>query len=203
MKQHLEPRFPSVVYFPDQFLVVVGSAVLTWALGWDKKGLEILGDIQAETGSSLFAFHWPFTWSQLKQVPSAMSTSFVLALLGFFESSIAAKGLQTTADSIQGMMYSPNRELVALGVSNVIGGFFMALPSFGGYGRSKLSIATGGRTPMTSVFIAVFTIIATVYLLPYFYYLPVSRSCLCAWRHADFFRWPSFRPSSLSSPTRS
>lgn len=175
MKQHLEPRYPSVVYFPDQFLVVVGSAVLTWALGWDKKGLEILGDIQAETGSSLFAFYWPFTWSQMKHIRSSMSTSFILALLGFFESSIASKGLQTTsAGGIQGMMYSPNRELVALGVSNVIGGCFMALPSFGGYGRSKLSIATGGRTPMSSVFIAIFTIIAIVYLMPYFYYLPVS-----------------------------
>lgn len=175
MKKHLEPRYPSVVFFPDQFLVVVGSAVLTWAFGWDQKGLEILGDIQDNTGNNpLFAFRWPFAWDQLEHVRSAMSTSFILSLLGFFESSIASKGLQTTPGGIQGMMYSPNRDLVALGVANVVGGCFMALPSFGGYGRSKLSIATGGRTPMSSVFIALFTIIAIVYLLPYFYYLPMA-----------------------------
>lgn len=111
----------------------------------------------------------------MEHMRTAMSTSFILALLGFFESSVAAKALQKAErDGIQGMTYSANRELVALGVANILGGCFMALPSFGGYGRSKLNAATGAKTPMSAVFLSLITVICILFLLPYFYYLPVS-----------------------------
>ncbi|TPX26904.1 hypothetical protein DIZ76_012368 [Coccidioides immitis] len=142
LKKFLEPRFPSVVFFPDQLLVVIFSAIFTWKFGWAEQGLHILGDIKG-AGNQTFGFRWPFQWSQLDHIRTAMSTSFIISLLGFFESSIAAKGLRSTVqDGIEGMTYSPNRELVALGTANILGGCFMALPSFGGYGRSKLSAAT-------------------------------------------------------------
>lgn len=106
------------------------------------------------------------------------SVSLVIGLLGFFESSVAAKSLGTgegqSSDGIQGMSLSANRELVALGVANVVGGLFTAIPAFGGYGRSKVNASTGGRTPMSSVFLSVFALICVLLLLPYFYYLPVS-----------------------------
>ena len=107
-----------------------------------------------------------------------MSTSFLIALLGFFESSVAAKALGggegRTGEGLQGMTLSANRELIALGVANLIGGCFMALPAFGGYGRSKVNASTGGRTPMSSIFLSLITIICVLCLLPYFYFLPVS-----------------------------
>ena len=107
-----------------------------------------------------------------------MSTSFLIGLLGFFESSVAAKSLGggegKNRDGLQGMALSTNRELVALGVANVVGGCFMALPAFGGYGRSKVNASTGGRTPMSSIFLSFITIICILFLLPYFHYLPVS-----------------------------
>lgn len=104
-----------------------------------------------------------------------MSTSFIIALLGFFESSIAAKGLgDGNNGGIKGISFSANRELVALGVANVIGGCFMSLPAFGGYGRSKLNAATGAKSPMSGVFLGLITLICILFLLPYFYYMPVS-----------------------------
>ena len=113
----------------------------------------------------------------MKHVREALSTSFLIAILGFFESSVAAKsigGREGTKDGVQGTPFSPNRELLALGVANLIGGCFMALPAFGGYGRSKVNAATGGRTPMTSIVLSLITINCVLFLLPYFYYLPVS-----------------------------
>jgi MFS superfamily sulfate permease-like transporter len=174
IKARLVSRYPAVVYFPDRFIVVFLSAILTWSLRWDQAGLEVLGDVRTK-GHSLFAFQWPFVWGQLRHVRTAMSTSFIISLLGFFESSVAAKSLSSSSrDGIQGMTPSPNRDLVALGLANIVGGCFMALPAFGGYGRSKLAHATGARTPMACVFLAIITIICIVFLLPYFYYLPVS-----------------------------
>jgi len=172
---YMQPRYPSVAYIPDRFVVVALSAVFTWKLGWDKKGLEILGDVESSTGSP-FPFRFPFAPSHMKHVREAMSTSFLIALLGFFESSVAAKSLGGGGGSegIPGMALSANRELVALGVANILGGCFMALPAFGGYGRSKVNASTGGKTPMSSIFLSLITVLSVLFLLPYFYYLPVS-----------------------------
>jgi len=111
----------------------------------------------------------------LQYASDAFSTAFVIALLGFFESSVAAKSLGTGESNVlKNMNLSANRELVALGVANVFGGLFMALPAFGGYGRSKVNASTGGKTPMSSVFLCIITIICILFLLPYFYYIPVG-----------------------------
>ena len=153
---------------------MVLSAVFSWRFGWDKKGLEILGTIRSSTGGP-FPFHWPFLLDHMKHVRTAMGTSFLIALLGFFESSVAAKSLGAgSPDGLRDMSLSANRELVALGVANFVGGCFMALPGFGGYGRSKVNASTGGKTPMSSIFLSMITIICVLFLLPYFYYIPVS-----------------------------
>ena len=117
-----------------------------------------------------------------------MSTSFLIALLGFFESSVAAKSLgggEGQRDGIQGISLSANRELVALGVANLVGSCFSALPAFGGYGRSKVNASTGGKTPMSSIFLSLITIICVLYLLPAFYYLPVSSVIVTVLYRAD------------------
>ncbi|KAI4283289.1 MAG: hypothetical protein L6R38_002254 [Xanthoria sp. 2 TBL-2021] len=174
VKRRLQPRIPSIAYVPDRFIIVVLSAILTGVFRWDRQGLEILGDVKSSTGSP-FTFRFPFIPAHMQHVREAMSTSFLIALLGFFESSVAAKSLgggEGKKDGLQGMSLSANRELVALGVANVVGGCFMALPAFGGYGRSKVNVATGGRTPMSSIFLSLITVICILFLLPYFYYLP-------------------------------
>ncbi|EAW09946.1 SulP family inorganic anion transporter [Aspergillus clavatus NRRL 1] len=170
LKKKIQPRYPQVAYFPDRILVVILSAILTWHLGWDEKGLEILGAMK-DNGNGVLVFKWPFT--EMKHVRTAMSTSFIIALLGFFESSVAAKGLaQNREDGVKGMTVSANREMVALGVANVLGGCFMALPAFGGYGRSKVNASTGARSPMSSIFVSIITLVSILVLLPYLYYLP-------------------------------
>ena len=178
LKRYIQPRYPSVAYIPDRFLVVVLSAVFAWRFDWDSKGLDILGNVQSSTGSP-FPFRWPFVPSHMHHVREAMSTSFLIALLGFFESSVAAKSLGgggSKGEAIQGMSLSANRELVALGVANIVGGCFMALPAFGGYGRSKVNASTGGKTPMSSIILSLITVICVLFLLPYFYYIPVGPS---------------------------
>ncbi|MCJ1268583.1 hypothetical protein MMC22_008471 [Lobaria immixta] len=175
MKKRLQPRYPSVAYVPDRFIIVVLSAIITWRCSWDQKGLEVLGKVESSTGSP-FSFHWPFIPTHMKHIRAAMADSFLIALLGFFESTVAAKSLVAgdpkPGEGLQGITLSANRELVALGAANLVGGCFSSLPAFGGYGRSKLNAATGGRTPMSSIFFSLITIICVLFLMPYFYYLP-------------------------------
>lgn len=178
-KKRLQPRYPSVAYIPDRFLVVVLSAVLTWHFQLDQKGLAVLGQVNS-SGGSIFAIHFPFETSHLKYASDAINTALIIAMLGFFESSVAGKSLGGGDPHKDGvtMPISANRELIALGTANITGGLFMALPAFGGYGRSKVNASTGGLTPMSSIFLSLITILCTVFMLPYFYYLP--KGVLCA-----------------------
>lgn len=125
-------------------------------------------------GGPIFTARFPFQFTNMRHIESALSTSFLISLLGFFESSVAAKSLGTgPPDGIQNVQLSANRELVGLGVANVLGGTFMALPAFGGYGRSKVNASTGGKTPMSSVLLSAITVLCIIFLLPAFYYIPV------------------------------
>jgi MFS superfamily sulfate permease-like transporter len=178
-KKRLQPRYPNVAYIPDRFVVVVLSAILTWKYNLDQKGLAVLGDVNS-SGGKIFAIHFPFETSHLKYASDAINTSLIIALLGFFESSVAGKSLGGGDHNKDGvvMPISANRELIALGTANITGGLFMALPAFGGYGRSKVNASTGGLTPMSSIFLSIITILCTVFMLPYFYFLP--KGVLCA-----------------------
>lgn len=200
LKKRLQPRTPWVAYIPDRFAVVVLSAVFAWKFDWEGQGLEILGDIRSQ--GTPFRMHFPFDEANFRHVDDAFSTAFIISLLGFFESSVAAKSLgnssgqvkkvrngdgeeEDESDGIRDLNLSPNRELVALGVANLFGGLFMALPGFGGYGRSKVNVSTGGKTPMSSVFLALISILSIFFLLPYFYYIPVrAQSTLPASPHS-------------------
>lgn len=174
VKRRLQPRYPGVAYIPDRFVVVVLSAILAYWFDWESKGVTVLGKVESASGH-LFAFRWPFLPSNMPYIRDAMGTSFLIALLGFFESSVAAKSIGSS-EVFSSIQLSPNRELVALGAANLVGACFMSLPAFGGYGRSKVNKQTGGRSPMSSILLSLFTLITILFLLPALYYLPVSTS---------------------------
>ncbi|KAK3399548.1 sulfate transporter family-domain-containing protein [Sordaria brevicollis] len=170
IKRRLQPRYPGVAYIPDRFLVVVLSAFLAYWFEWDKKGVAVLGTVEAASHQT-FKFRWPFQPDNIQLMRDSMGTSFLIALLGFFESSVAAKSI-SDSEPFAGIQLSANRELVALGAANFVGSCFMSLPAFGGYGRSKVNKATGGKTPMSSILLALLTLFTILFLLPYLYYLP-------------------------------
>ncbi|SPO01524.1 related to sulphate transporter proteins [Cephalotrichum gorgonifer] len=170
MKKYLQPRYPSVAYIPDRLIIVVIGTILCAKLDWETQGVAVLGAVKAASGH-LFTFRWPFQPSHMKHIREAMSTSFLIALLGFFESTVTAKSLGGSTE-FPDMQLSANRELVALGAANLVGGCFMSLPAFGGYGKSKVKAATGGKSPMACVFLSVIALLTILFIVPYMYYLP-------------------------------
>lgn len=175
LKRRMLSRYPGVAYIPDRLVIVAVSAWMAYYFDWQSRGVEILGPVKPGSGA-LFEFHWPFQTGHMKHIREAMSTSFLIAMLGFFESSVAAKSLGGN-ETFPDIQLSPNRELVALGTANFVGACFMSLPAFGGYGRSKVNKTTGGKSPMSSIFLGIITLFAIFFLLPYFYFLPKPVLC--------------------------
>ncbi|KAK6380174.1 hypothetical protein LTS17_005363 [Exophiala oligosperma] len=172
-KVSLKRRWPSVVLIPDRLLIVLLAALLTSACKWSDQGLEVLGELQPIHLDSQ-SFQWPFQVQNIEPLTKTIGAWFTLAMTGLFESMLIIETLRKTAKKshAKGFSSDMNQELVALGTANALAGCFQAIPAFGGYGRSKLNVAAGGKTPMSSVFLGLMISCCMGFLLPAFYYVP-------------------------------
>jgi MFS superfamily sulfate permease-like transporter len=154
---------------PDRLLAIVVTTVICWKLRLDERGLEILGAL-GTSGPKLPQFYFPFDkWQYIEMV---FTTGFLAAMLGFFESSVTARSIRPEKNVLENTSLSANRELIALGTANILGGCFTTLPAFGGFGRSKLNVQAGGLTPMASVLLSTISILCVFFVLPSLYFVP-------------------------------
>ncbi|KAJ7935301.1 sulfate anion transporter [Mycena leptocephala] len=134
---------------------------------WDQEGVEILGAVPITSMKSFLQF--PLQVANLKYLRRTTSTSMLIAVVGFLDSIVAAK----QNASRYGYSISPNRELVALGASNLAASFVPGtLPAYGSITRSRINGDVGGRTQMASLVCSAVVLLATFFLLPWLYYLP-------------------------------
>lgn len=164
VKGRLASRYRFLQFVPEILIVVVLSTFVCDYWDFDQLGLDVVGDIRP--GKLVVEF--PITPAKFVDFKTNFSAAFFAAVLGFFESTVAAKSFETLYD----INVSSNRELVALGLANLGGSFVSALPSFGGYGRSKINASSGAKTPMSGLVLAAVVIFGINYLMPLFYYLP-------------------------------
>ncbi len=127
-------------------------------------GVAIVGDVP----QGLPAFGLP------NLEPSVLSllasSALLISVIGFVESvsvgqTLAAKRRQRI---------DPDQELVGLGASNIAASVSGGFPVTGGFARSVVNFDAGAQTPAAGVFTAVGIAIATLFLTPLLYNLPVA-----------------------------
>lgn len=64
--------------------------------------------------------------------------------------------------------------MFTLGLCNLAGSFFSAMPTSGAFTRSAVSEASGVRTPMAGLYTGAIVLLALSILTPYFRYIPKS-----------------------------
>ena len=108
-----------------------------------------------------------------------MTFDSLISVVGFLDSIVAAK--QNSARF--GYSISPNRELVALGTSNIVASFIPGtLPAYGSITRSRINADVGGRTQVASLVCSAIILLAIFFLLPWLYFLPkcvLASMCVC------------------------
>lgn len=161
-----------VALFPEILLVVVVSGLVAWNWDFESQGLELVGQVNSRGVS----FDWMLRPKYWKDFRRNFSSSFFMAVLGFLESTVASRSLGRGDLNV-----SANRELVALGLANLLGSLFEALPSFGGYGRSKINALSGARTQLSSMVIALVTLFTAYFMMGLLYFVPKCvLSCIVA-----------------------
>jgi SulP family sulfate permease len=80
-----------------------------------------------------------------------VESALVLALLGTIDSLLTS----LVCDNMTRTQHDSNRELMGQGIGNMVAGFFGGIPGAGATMRSVANIRTGGRTPLSGMFMAV------------------------------------------------
>ncbi|KAI7855966.1 sulfate transporter family-domain-containing protein [Circinella umbellata] len=161
MLKSSQHQYRWIAMFPDILFVVVLSILLTWKFEWQ---IDILGEIKSD-GIPVPSIP---SIPHIKHLKDLLVTSAMISVIGFVESVVIAKKFS----SKHNYLVSANRELVALGAANIVGGLFNALPAFGSVSRSKTNDRAGARTQMACMITGILALIAIFFLLPFFYYLP-------------------------------
>lgn len=128
----------------------------------DRSRISIIGDVPRG-----------FTASGKPQVTADIITSFagqlpaaVIVLL------IEHISIAKSFGRVNGYKINPSQELVAIGVSNLLGPFLGGYPATGSFSRTAIKSKAGVRTPLAGVVSAVVVLLA-IYALPaVFFYIP-------------------------------
>ena len=72
----------------------------------------------------------------------------------------------------------PSQEMVAIGVTNILGPFLGGYPSTGSFSRTAIKSKAGVRTPAAGIFTGLIVLLATYFLTGVFFFIPSA--CLAA-----------------------
>jgi len=150
---------------PGPLIVVFLGILVVYFGGLADSGVAIIRDIP----DGLPSFSLPaFSWQALSDL---LPTALAIAFIGFMESTAVSKALQARH---KGYKVVPNQELIALGLTNIIGSFFKAFPTTGGFSRTAVNDQAGAQTGLAAMISASVIILTLLFFTSYFYYLPTA-----------------------------
>ncbi|MDP2497099.1 MAG: sulfate permease [Candidatus Palauibacterales bacterium] len=155
--QRWRPRLPA------ELIVVAVATVLAWSLGLGESGVELVGDIPAGLPDFAVPDLDPGSLRQLG------STAVTLALIQF----MSVISLGRVFANRHRYTIDPNRELMAVGASNLLGSFFQSLPVSGSWSRTTVNEQAGARSALSNVAAAALIGLTLLFLTPLFGYVPM------------------------------
>ncbi|MFL0355977.1 SulP family inorganic anion transporter [Erythrobacter sp. GH1-10] len=145
-------------------VAVVLSIIAVSILRLEDRGVAITGSIP----QGLPPFAMPST--DLSLIEQLWVPALLISIIGFVESVSVAQTLAAK----RRQRISPDQELIGLGASNVASAFSGGYPVTGGFARSAVNFDAGAQTPAAGAFTAVGIALATLFLTPLLYSLPIA-----------------------------
>ena len=148
---------------PGALIVTVLGIVITYVFRLDQLGLSIVQEVP----SGLPSFGVPSVAQD--RIGELFPIAMTLALIAFMEAISVAKAIEEKHKLNE---VKPNQELIALGLSNVVGALFQSYPTTGGFSRTAVNDQAGANSTLASFISAAIVGLTLVFLTPLFYYLP-------------------------------
>ncbi|PWJ39950.1 SulP family inorganic anion transporter [Sediminitomix flava] len=148
---------------PAALIILIFAIFGSYLFHIEEYGVTILGKIP----SGLPTFQFPNI--SIEIMKAVFPYAFIIALIGFIEATSVSKSLQNKHKSYKVI---PNQELIALGLSNIVGSFFQAFPTTGGFSRSAVNDQAGAKTGLASIISSFIVGLTLLFLTKPFFYLP-------------------------------
>lgn len=156
------PRFPYMIS-----AMVVGSGAgfaFNYLLGESMTGIATIGTLPA---------HLPplsYPDFSLGAIAATASSAVAVTILALTEAVSIGRAVAVRS----GQRINGNQEFIGQGLSNLAGSFFSGYASSGSFNRSGLNYEAGAKTPLASVFAAIFLIVILFAVAPLAAYLPLA-----------------------------
>ncbi|MFN3989161.1 MAG: SulP family inorganic anion transporter [Erythrobacter sp.] len=146
--------------------VVAVALTILAVVGFDlaDKGVAVVGAVP----QGLPPFTLPST--DLGLIQQLWVPALLISIIGFVESVSVAQTLAAK----RRQRISPDQELIGLGASNIASALSGGYPVTGGFARSVVNFDAGAQTPAAGAFTAVGIALASLYLTPLLFNLPVA-----------------------------
>lgn len=148
--------------FPATLPVIAASILLVWWFDLEEQGVRAVGAVPG--GLPV----WRLPTFSLGNLRSLLPSALAIVFIGVMESIAVAKWIATR----EKYRIDANRELVGLGLANVVAGLFSGYPVTGGFSRTAVNYQAGARTPLAAVFTAALVLLTLLFLTPLFTHLP-------------------------------
>lgn len=145
-------------------VAVAASIIAVISLNLDRKGVALVSAIPQ--GLPPFAVPSP----DLALIEQLWAPALIISIIGFVESVSVAQTLAAK----RRQRISPDQELIGLGAANIASALSGAYPVTGGFARSAVNFDAGARTPAAGAFTAIGIALATVFLTPLLFSLPIA-----------------------------
>ncbi|ORZ07588.1 sulfate transporter family-domain-containing protein [Absidia repens] len=163
------PRLKKLLFFMGIMrngLIVIVGTLLSFILnvGKDQSPIKIIKEVP----SGFNAMGVPRV--RLDIISESMGALPSIILILVLEHISVAKSFGRLGDySIQS-----NQEILAIGISNIIGAFFGGYPATGAFSRTAVMARSGAKTPLAGAFTGLVVVLALYFLTPAFYFIPES-----------------------------
>ncbi|KAI9348722.1 sulfate transporter family-domain-containing protein [Zopfochytrium polystomum] len=164
LKRKFSSKIRFLKYVPEIVVLTVSMTAISYGLDLSSRNVNVLGVIDARVPSPTPP---PTSFSLLT---SLIEPAVVVLLVGYIECQAVTRNISSRL----GRVPSGNRELFALGFSNLVSSFFGTIPTFGGMTRSRLLANTGARTTLSNIMAGIIILILFLYMESVLKYLPRS-----------------------------
>lgn len=121
----------------------------------------------------MFGYSAGFQHAEVPRVDAKLIKSFASELpAAIIVMLIEHIAISKSFGRINNYVIDPSQELVAIGVSNLLGPFLGGYPATGSFSRTAIKSKAGVRTPFAGVITAVVVLLAVYALTTVFYYIP-------------------------------
>ncbi|WJY19174.1 sulfate permease [Alteriqipengyuania flavescens] len=164
--QHLglPPRAADMTAKAGPVAAVALTILAAVLLDLGDKGVNLVGAIP----QGLPPFALPS--ADLSLIEKMWVPALLISIIGFVESVSVAQTLAAK----RRQRISPDQELIGLGAANIASAFSGGYPVTGGFARSAVNFDAGAETPAAGAFTAVGIALATLFLTPLLFSLPIA-----------------------------